>query len=253
MANVMLTTSMIGAMQNVMSHRGRGGSTGLTAWDTDVHALREVGLLIHEDREGPVNLIHVPSATHSVACLTTRSISCGTAETTAISERSKHIEVRHHWIRQVIVAGRPSVHHVGRADQLADALTEIPTRHSIDNFKTPRSPQSGSRNQKVDQSRRVVCSFYWHFSSSENVVSTGNGWSGAPTHRLSRVQYAPTMSLPFAAYPPEIAAVQRLGQHLGNQVQAAVHEQSARLDDAQNAVGAQTRHTYEQMVHLHHQ
>ncbi|RQM21703.1 hypothetical protein B5M09_009480, partial [Aphanomyces astaci] len=39
----------------------------------------------------------------------------------------------------------------------------------------------------------------------------------------------------------------------GNQVQAAVQEQSARLDDVQNAVGAQTRHTYEQMVHLHHQ
>ncbi|KAF0775927.1 hypothetical protein AaE_000373, partial [Aphanomyces astaci] len=58
-----------------------------------------------------------------------------TAETTAISERSKHIEVRHHWIRQVIAAGRLSVHHVGTADQLADALTKIPTRHSIDKFK----------------------------------------------------------------------------------------------------------------------
>ncbi|KAF0683158.1 hypothetical protein As57867_024691, partial [Aphanomyces stellatus] len=76
------------------------------------------------------------------------------------------------------------------------------------------------------------------------------------------MQYAPTMSLPstpphgalpFAAYPPELAAVQQLGEHLGHQVQAAVHEQSARMDDVQNAVGAQTRHTYEQMVHLHHQ
>ncbi|RLO12061.1 hypothetical protein DYB28_002319 [Aphanomyces astaci] len=76
------------------------------------------------------------------------------------------------------------------------------------------------------------------------------------------MQYAPTMSLPstppasalpYAAYPPEIAAVQRLGQYLGNQVQAAVHEQSARLDDVQNAVGAHTRHTYEQMVHLQQQ
>ncbi|ETV69459.1 hypothetical protein H257_14829 [Aphanomyces astaci] len=48
----------------------------------------------------------------------------------------------------------------------------------------------------------------------------------------------PAGALPFAAYPPEIVTVQRLGQHLGNQVQAAVHEQSARLDDK---------------VHLHHQ
>ncbi|RLO07445.1 hypothetical protein DYB28_009276 [Aphanomyces astaci] len=48
------------------------------------------------------------------------------------------------------------------------------------------------------------------------------------------MQYAPTMSLPstrtagalpFVAYPSEIAAVQRLGQHLGNQVHAAVQEQ----------------------------
>ncbi|ETV85513.1 hypothetical protein H257_03235 [Aphanomyces astaci] len=60
-------------------------------------------------------------------------------------------------------------------------------------------------------------------------------------------------AMPFAAYPPEIAAVLRLEQHVGNQVQAGVHEQCARLDDVQNAVGAQTRHTYEQMVHLHHQ
>ncbi|ETV75457.1 hypothetical protein H257_10298 [Aphanomyces astaci] len=45
----------------------------------------------------------------------------------------------------------------------------------------------------------------------------------------------PAGALPYAAYLPEIAAVQRLGQHLGNQVQAAVHEQSARLDDVQNA------------------
>ncbi|RHY01481.1 hypothetical protein DYB36_009155 [Aphanomyces astaci] len=73
------------------------------------------------------------------------------------------------------------------------------------------------------------------------------------------MQNAPTMSLPstptsgvlpFAAYPSEIAAVKRLGLHLGNQVQAAVHEQSARLDDVQNFC---TPHTYEQMVHLHHQ
>jgi hypothetical protein len=58
-----------------------------------------------------------------------------TAETTAISERSKHIEVRHHWIRQVIAAGTLSVHHVGTADQLADALTKTPTRHSITKFQ----------------------------------------------------------------------------------------------------------------------
>ncbi|RHY10687.1 hypothetical protein DYB36_001509 [Aphanomyces astaci] len=36
-----------------------------------------VGLLTHEYREGPVNLIHLPSATHSAACLTTRPIWCG--------------------------------------------------------------------------------------------------------------------------------------------------------------------------------
>ncbi|RHZ29405.1 hypothetical protein DYB37_011994 [Aphanomyces astaci] len=43
----------------------------------DAKAVRAVGLLTHEDREGPVNLIHVPSATHSAACLTTRPIWCG--------------------------------------------------------------------------------------------------------------------------------------------------------------------------------
>ncbi|RHY44895.1 hypothetical protein DYB34_010217 [Aphanomyces astaci] len=57
----------------------------------------------------------------------------------------------------------------------------------------------------------------------------------APT--ISLPSTPPAGTLPYAAYlpPPEIAVVQRLIQHV-SQVQAAIHEQSARPDDVQNAV-----------------
>ncbi|CAK4855547.1 unnamed protein product, partial [Aphanomyces euteiches] len=55
------------------------------------------------------------------------------------------------------------------------------------------------------------------------------------------------VAAPFAAYPPDISAVQQLGQ----QVQQAVEMQSSRLDDVQQAVGAQQQFTYEQLMTLH--
>ncbi|CAK4196662.1 unnamed protein product, partial [Aphanomyces euteiches] len=74
--------------------------------------------------------------------------------------------------------------------------------------------------------------------------------------RSQEIEYSSGVSLsssiqpvaaPFAAYPPDISAVQQLGQ----QVQQAVEMQSSRLDDVQQAVGAQQQFTYEQLMTLH--
>ncbi|RHX99056.1 hypothetical protein DYB36_013342, partial [Aphanomyces astaci] len=51
---------------------------------------------------------------------------------------------------------------------------------------------------------------------------------------------------PYAHYPPDIA-VQQLHQQMGQ----AVDAQSSRLDTVQQAVGAQSQPTYEQLMELH--
>ncbi|KAH9138678.1 hypothetical protein AeRB84_017018 [Aphanomyces euteiches] len=57
-------------------------------------------------------------------------------ENVGVASRSMHIDVRHHFIRQLIQAGVIDLHHVGTADQLADVLTKVSTRAAIDKFKT---------------------------------------------------------------------------------------------------------------------
>ncbi|ETV71525.1 hypothetical protein H257_13188 [Aphanomyces astaci] len=64
--------------------------------------------------------------------------------------------------------------------------------------------------------------------------------------RSQEAIYASTA--PYAHYPPDIA-VQQLRQQMGQ----AVDAQSSRLDTVQQAVGAQSQQTYEQLMVLHQQ
>ncbi|ETW05515.1 hypothetical protein, variant [Aphanomyces invadans] len=57
-----------------------------------------------------------------------------TANTTAISERTKHIDVRHHYLRELVRGGVLVLHFVPTADMLADALTKTATKHAIQKF-----------------------------------------------------------------------------------------------------------------------
>ncbi|KAF0713812.1 hypothetical protein AaE_011702 [Aphanomyces astaci] len=58
-----------------------------------------------------------------------------TAQNDSTSDRSKHIAVRHHFIRDVISGGALKMAHVGTADMFADVLTKVSTRHAIEKFR----------------------------------------------------------------------------------------------------------------------
>ncbi|KAH9099084.1 hypothetical protein LEN26_016347, partial [Aphanomyces euteiches] len=75
-----------------------------------------------------------------------------TAENVGVASRSKHIDVRHHFIRQLIQAGVIDLHHVGTADQLADVLTKVSTRAAIDKFKTvAMHPENKNGMKQLDE------------------------------------------------------------------------------------------------------
>ncbi|KAF0704318.1 hypothetical protein AaE_015000 [Aphanomyces astaci] len=73
-----------------------------------------------------------------------------TAEGSGVSERSKHMDVRLHYVRQLIRGKAIDVRHVRTTDQLADILTKVSTRDAISKFKTAAmtvgTPSETSRN-----------------------------------------------------------------------------------------------------------
>ena len=56
------------------------------------------------------------------------------AESTAFSKRTRHIDIRYHFIRQHIEDGAIRIEYVPTADQLADALTKALPRIKHDEF-----------------------------------------------------------------------------------------------------------------------
>ncbi|RHZ16135.1 hypothetical protein DYB26_009756 [Aphanomyces astaci] len=84
----------------------------------------------------------------------------------------------------------------------------------------------------------------------EPLPLTPRGRTGMVLHRTRSQEdvYAQPMDIPVAAYPPDMAV-----RHLGQQVRQAVDAQGARIGSVQQAVGAQTQHTYEQLLVLHQQ
>ncbi|KAF0708767.1 hypothetical protein AaE_013097 [Aphanomyces astaci] len=57
-----------------------------------------------------------------------------TSKSTAINERTKHIDVRHHYLRELVRSGALSLTFVPTAEMIADALTKTATKHSIQKF-----------------------------------------------------------------------------------------------------------------------
>jgi hypothetical protein len=68
----------------------------------DVHQHKHGATTVHEDNEGAVKLANNPMA----------------------SNRTKHIDIKHHYIRELVDAKRVAVVSVGTADMLADGLTK---------------------------------------------------------------------------------------------------------------------------------
>ncbi|KAH9127120.1 hypothetical protein AeMF1_002543 [Aphanomyces euteiches] len=58
-----------------------------------------------------------------------------TAENDNISERSKHMDVRMHFIRQLLKEHTLVLKHVGTVDQLADVLTKVSSRAALESFR----------------------------------------------------------------------------------------------------------------------
>ncbi|KAH9101836.1 hypothetical protein AeMF1_021541 [Aphanomyces euteiches] len=58
-----------------------------------------------------------------------------TAENDNISERSKHMDVRMHFIRQLLKEHTLVLKHVGTVDQLADVLTKVSARAALESFR----------------------------------------------------------------------------------------------------------------------
>ena len=83
-----------------------------------------------------------------------------TSENVGIASRSKHIDLRHHFIRQLAEDRVIRLRHVGTADQLADALTKVSTKASIDKFK--------SEAMAVEKDSRIGQSEYSKTDQTEN-------------------------------------------------------------------------------------
>jgi hypothetical protein len=58
-----------------------------------------------------------------------------TSKSTAISERTKHIDVRHHYLRELVQRGELQLEFVPTTAMRADALTKTATKHSIEQFR----------------------------------------------------------------------------------------------------------------------
>ncbi len=57
-----------------------------------------------------------------------------TAKSTSIKERTKHIDVRHHFLREVVQSKALILEHVPTTEQLADSLTKVAHQASLDRF-----------------------------------------------------------------------------------------------------------------------
>ena len=57
-----------------------------------------------------------------------------TAKSTSVKERTKHIDVRHHFLREVVQSKALRLEHVPTTKQLADSLTKIASQQSLDRF-----------------------------------------------------------------------------------------------------------------------
>jgi hypothetical protein len=58
-----------------------------------------------------------------------------TATSAATSERSKHIDVRHHYIRGVLEREEMRLQFCGTQEMLADTLTKTSTRNALEKFQ----------------------------------------------------------------------------------------------------------------------
>jgi hypothetical protein len=68
----------------------------------DVHHRKHGAITIYEDDEGAVKLVNNPMA----------------------SNRTKHIDIKHHYIRELVDAKTVAIVSVGTADMLADGMTK---------------------------------------------------------------------------------------------------------------------------------
>ncbi|KAF0709191.1 hypothetical protein AaE_012946 [Aphanomyces astaci] len=58
-----------------------------------------------------------------------------TSKSTAISERTKHIDVRHHYLRELVQAGALALKFVPTTEMRADALTKVATKFASEQFR----------------------------------------------------------------------------------------------------------------------
>jgi hypothetical protein len=68
----------------------------------DVHHRKHCAITIYEDDEGAVKLVNNPMA----------------------SNRTKHIDIKHHYIRELVDAKTVAIVSVGTSDMLADGMTK---------------------------------------------------------------------------------------------------------------------------------
>ncbi|KAH9122713.1 hypothetical protein LEN26_000354 [Aphanomyces euteiches] len=72
---------------------------------------------------------------HASVILCDNKAAIATAESQGVSNRSKHLDVRLHFVRSLVAARTIDICHVGTAHQLADVSTKVGTRNALDKFK----------------------------------------------------------------------------------------------------------------------
>ena len=58
-------------------------------------------------------------------------------------DRTKHIDIQYHWIREVLESGRVEMHFVGTEDQVADIFTKPLAREKFERFRHELGMRSG--------------------------------------------------------------------------------------------------------------
>lgn len=71
--------------------------------------------------------------TTTLLCDNQSAIAVGSSKD--VSERTKHIEVRYHFVREIVAAKQVCPTYVPTSDQLADVLTKVSTQAAVDKFK----------------------------------------------------------------------------------------------------------------------
>jgi hypothetical protein len=72
-----------------------------------------------------------------------------TARSTAITQRSKHIDVRYHWLRENVENGIIKLTFVPTTAMLADSLTKCATSASLENFKNETMATVGQNHNCI--------------------------------------------------------------------------------------------------------